>query len=126
MNDMIKDRIVCRISSEHVKERLLRETNLTLEKAIGISQVDEESKKQVKILKDETTTVESTMAIMKVKEEQNNRKCHRGEETVREQHRCKKCGTIHKWDECIAFGKMWQTRSFCQLLQGTKKSGGNY
>ena len=35
INDMIKDCIVCGISSEHVKERLLRETNLMLEKAIG-------------------------------------------------------------------------------------------
>ena len=33
-NDMIKDRIVCRINSEQEKERLLRETNLMLEKAI--------------------------------------------------------------------------------------------
>ena len=104
MNDMIKDRIVCGISSEHVKERLLRETNLALKKAIGIRQVDEESKKQVKILKDETTAVESTMEIMK-DEEQNSRKRHRGEETVRNQHRCRKCGTLHKWGECIAFGK---------------------
>ena len=69
----------------------MNETNLTLEKAIGISQVDEESKKQAKILKDETTTTESTMAIMKDKEEQNNRKRHRSEDTVRSQHRCKKC-----------------------------------
>ncbi|KAL5488586.1 hypothetical protein EMCRGX_G017553 [Ephydatia muelleri] len=87
MNNMIKDRIVCGNSSEHVKERLLRETNLTLEKAIGISQVDEESKKQAKILKKETTTTESTMAIMKDKEEQNNWKRHRSEDTVRSQHR---------------------------------------
>ena len=71
-SDMIKDRIVCGISSEHVKERLLRETNLTLEKAVSISQVDEESRKQVKTLKDETTTTESTMAIMKDKEERNS------------------------------------------------------
>ena len=82
---MIKDHIVCGIISEHVKERLLRETNLTLEKAIGISQVDEESKKQAKILNDETTTTESimSMAIMKDKEEQNNQKRHRSEDTVR-------------------------------------------
>ena len=69
---MIKDRIVCGISSERVKERLLRETNLTLEKAVSISQVDEESRKQVKTLKDETTTTESTMAIMKDREERNS------------------------------------------------------
>ena len=25
------------------------------------------------------------------------------------QHRCKKCGTVHKWAECFVFGKMWQT-----------------
>ena len=83
----------------------MRETNLTLEKAIGISQVDEESKKQANILKDETTTTQLSMAIMKDKEEQNTLKRHRSEDTVRSQHRCKKCGTLHKWAECIAFGK---------------------
>ena len=67
--------------------------------------MDEESKKQANILKDETTTTESTMAIMKDKEEQNTLKRHRSEDTVRSQHRCKKCGTLHKWAECIAFGK---------------------
>eukprot|EP00731_Ephydatia_muelleri_P007982 Em0004g320a len=53
-----------------------------LEKAIGISQVDEESKKQAKVLKDETTTTQSTMAIMKDKEEQNTLKRHRSEDTT--------------------------------------------
>ena len=71
-----------------------------LEKAIGISQVDEESKKQAKVLKDETTTIQSIMAIMKDKEEQNTLKRHRSEDTVRSQHRCKKCGTLYKWAEC--------------------------
>ena len=71
-----------------------------LEKAISISQVDEESKKQAKILKDETTTTQSMMAIMKDKEEQNTLKRHRSEDTVRGQHRCKKCGTLYKWAEC--------------------------
>ena len=70
-----------------------------LEKAIGISQVDEESKKQAKILKDETTTTQSMMAIMKDKE-QNTLKRHRSEETVRGQHRCRNSGTLYKWAEC--------------------------
>ena len=56
MNDIFKDRIMSGNSSEHVKEWLLRETNLTLEKAISNSHVDE-SRKQMKILMDETTDI---------------------------------------------------------------------
>ena len=46
-DDLIRDRIVCRTISEQVKERLLREDKLTLDKAISVCRADEESMRQI-------------------------------------------------------------------------------
>ena len=46
-DDLIRDRIVCGTISERVKERLLREDKLTLDKAISVCRADEESKRQI-------------------------------------------------------------------------------
>ena len=45
---LIRDRIVCRVTSQQLKERILREVDLTLEKAIALTRADEETKKQMK------------------------------------------------------------------------------
>ena len=45
---LIRDRIVCGVTSQQLKERMLREVDLTLEKAIALARADEETKKQVK------------------------------------------------------------------------------
>ncbi|CAC5362482.1 unnamed protein product [Mytilus coruscus] len=50
---LIRDRIVCGTNSSRVKERLLREDGLTLDKAVGICRADEESRKQMKTLNKE-------------------------------------------------------------------------
>ena len=50
--DLIKDRIVCGIQSDAVRKILLRETGLTLEKALSICSSSELSKQQVKDLAD--------------------------------------------------------------------------
>ena len=45
---LIRDRIVCGVTSQQLKERMLREVDLTLEKAIALARADEETKKQMK------------------------------------------------------------------------------
>lgn len=45
---LIRDRIVCGTNYPRVKERLLREDNLTLAKAISLCRADEESDKNTK------------------------------------------------------------------------------
>ena len=47
-DELIRDRIVCGTNSERVKERLLRDNELTLPKAITVCRADEESKRQIK------------------------------------------------------------------------------
>lgn len=53
VDETIRDRLVCGIISERVKERLLREQELSLDKAMLIRQVEEESNKQIKLLSEE-------------------------------------------------------------------------
>ena len=50
---LIRDRIVCGTNSDRVKEHLLREHDLTLDKAINICRSTEESKKQLKSMSEE-------------------------------------------------------------------------
>ena len=45
---MIKDRLICGVQDVKLKERLLREVDLTLDKALSISRAAEVSKIQVK------------------------------------------------------------------------------
>ena len=54
---MIRDRIVVGIKKITVKERLLREPELTLESAISICRADEESKKGLSIMAEEAEAV---------------------------------------------------------------------
>ncbi|KAG5893576.1 hypothetical protein JTB14_028343 [Gonioctena quinquepunctata] len=49
-SSLIKDRIVCGISDKRIKDRLLREQNLELNKAIEICKAAEESDKHIKKL----------------------------------------------------------------------------
>ena len=50
-DSLIRDRIVCGISSTHLRERLLRETDLSLPKAIDICRATEVSKSQAQHFK---------------------------------------------------------------------------
>ena len=49
-SELIQDRVVYGITSERVKERLLREQDLTLDKALELCRINEQSKEQMKVL----------------------------------------------------------------------------
>ncbi|KAK9745355.1 hypothetical protein QE152_g6948 [Popillia japonica] len=48
-DSLIKDRLVCGILSDHLREKLLGEKSLTLINCVNICRADEESRKQVKV-----------------------------------------------------------------------------
>lgn len=52
-DEMLRDRIVCGVHSEKVKERLLRDNELTLIKALSICRANEESQSRMKDLQQE-------------------------------------------------------------------------
>ena len=57
---MIRDRIVMGICDKAVQERLLRESDLTLEKAINFCRATEASKTQSKMIQGETAVNDDT------------------------------------------------------------------
>ncbi|XP_060073561.1 uncharacterized protein K02A2.6-like [Ylistrum balloti] len=127
-DEMLRDRIVCGVFSEKVKERLLRDNQLTLERAVTACRASEESQQMLKNL-----NTEEVNAVHKnhrdkqnrpPKERYTNRPTHsaRGgnkKQSVRgdnsnhsKQHvkqklfQCGRCGTKHGYRKCPAFGQI--------------------
>ncbi|CAC5359831.1 unnamed protein product [Mytilus coruscus] len=109
---LIRDRIVCGTNSSRVKERLLREDGLTLDKAVGICRADEESRKQMKTLNEE----EQVHALRRKTQNQrtNRNEGYAKKGPSRRDHKkresnssfsCGKCGTTHEKRNCPAYGK---------------------
>ncbi|GFX95940.1 uncharacterized protein TNCV_2085201 [Trichonephila clavipes] len=90
-NGLIRDRIVLEIKDSGLQERLLRENNLNIEKAIEIIRAAEASQEQIQNMKYDTA------ATNFAKENQNKPKT---------QYNYKKCGRKHKPLECPALGKI--------------------
>ena len=101
-DELIRDRIVCGTNSDKVKERLLREHDLTLAKAVSISRAEEESKKQMKYMSDDIA--EPVVHAMKhSKQKAAVRAPTTGAECNRQ---CQNCGSQqHPKGKCPAYGK---------------------
>ncbi|GBN53217.1 hypothetical protein AVEN_22342-1 [Araneus ventricosus] len=96
-NGLIRDRIVLGIRDNGLKERLLRESGLGLEKAIEIVRAAETSREQLRSMKEETA---ATVNSVKRNRRQNQPK------QSSQDYECKKCGRKHKPRECPAYGKV--------------------
>lgn len=90
-NSLIRDKIIIGIRDSVLQERLLRETNLTLEKSIEICRAYEISKQQVKTLQQNSEM--NVNAIKKTGERKENK------------FNCSRCNTQHGINKCPAFGK---------------------
>ena len=64
-DSLIRDQIVVGINDPKLRERLLRETDLTLEKAIKLCRITEQSKEQLKIFSSPATQTSSVDAVKK-------------------------------------------------------------
>ena len=118
VNDMVRDKFVFSIRDLSVKERLLGEDKLTLEKAISMARASEASKEQIKAMgtkeqKDKNPSVNEIRADGTTggdKQKQNPSRRPRpgaGSKKVK----CTFCGSSHSWGSCPAFGK---TCDYCQ------------
>lgn len=117
-DSLIRDRIICGINDSELKNRLLREGNLTLEKCVSMCKTEELARSQVKAIEEEVK-VEAVMTS-------TSRECTR-RQTEREQlgatsnqainfqqqRKCTKCNRYHKFRQCPAFGKRCNK---CQLF----------
>ncbi|CAC5369075.1 unnamed protein product [Mytilus coruscus] len=90
--ELVRDGIVCCTNSERVKQRLLRDDELTLAKAILACRADKESKRQIKNIKRRGNSARIKKKTMLSKEERKIKKCS-----------CGKCGIQHEKRNCPAY-----------------------
>jgi hypothetical protein len=74
-DDLLRDRIVTGIYSEETRKSLLRNTELTLEKAINTCQVNESSEKDLKLMQGATKDINAVKPFPK-KFNKNDRHTH--------------------------------------------------
>ncbi|GBP61465.1 Endogenous retrovirus group K member 8 Pol protein [Eumeta japonica] len=93
-DEILKDKIVFGIRSSQVREKLLTENRLDLNKAITICKTSEQASKQLEEFEGKNRADKVLIVRNKnVKQEQNK------------YFNCRRCGTNHKSRECPAFNK---------------------
>lgn len=118
-DSLIRDRIVCGTQSPAMRERLLREQNLTLDKCMQICRATEVSKENSKTIQGKT--VEEIHAMKKnprrdKKEEINCNFC--GNTHEKNKHKCPACGK-----KCKKCGKENHFAAKCKSKFETNKKG---
>ena len=114
-DSLIKDRIVCGIDNNSVRERLLRNTELTLEVAINTVRAAKTSKTQIETLTN--SALEAAAINLGRKQNQKIKPPLRKQplkltEQKQSKKTCGRCGSHHKPRECKAFG------TTCHRCQG--------
>ena len=110
-SELIRSRVVYGITSECVKERLLREQDLTLEKALELCRMNEQSKEQMKVL-------HKAQGVNSIRQQNTRTKTDRGKydancrrdfknDSKKQNHvlSCGKCDKSYPSRECPTFGK---------------------
>lgn len=89
-DSLLKDKIVFGVQSDAVREKLLTEENLDLNKAISMCRASEQATKQ---LKEMNISENSNVNLVKGKKKDSSK----------EMFMCTRCGTRHKKQSCPAF-----------------------
>ncbi|GFN74230.1 Pol polyprotein [Plakobranchus ocellatus] len=92
-DSLIRDRIICGIRSAQLKERMLRDSDLTLDKAISLGRAEEKAKQQLVEMRE--TKVEAVKTAKR-----------KDQRTKHKEYICKRCGTRHEPKKCPAWGKV--------------------
>ena len=108
-DELIRDRLVCGISSDSVRRSLLKETDLTLVKAVRICQINELTEQHSKALSapKQATTASSVDAVQIRSSKYRGRMKYTKSENSSMITSCKNCGGTHpaKREQCPAFGQ---------------------
>lgn len=105
--EMVRDKLVFGIKDNAVKERLLREDNLTLKKASDIARTSEISKQQIHAMKSTSNAYDvkeeyKTPGVNSVQRTQFNKK-QKTKKSRSNQSTCSFCGTKHAPKKCPAY-----------------------
>ena len=101
-DSLIRDQIVVGINDPKLRERLLRETDLTLEKAIKLCRITEQSQNQSKIFISPTTQTGNIDSVKKEAPPVDTAKSKN--EDPRRIMKCKFCAASHDRGNCPAYG----------------------
>lgn len=131
-NDMIRDKIVLSLNDQRLKDRLLRESDLTLERTVDICRAAKTARAQIHAM---TRPIQDRVIhdVSKIKdrdyEQLNNRKKKLTQsDTKTKNMMCKKCGKIHQPKQCPAYGltcrkcgKLNHNAKMCESTKATQK-----
>uniref|UniRef100_A0A6P7H8G7 Uncharacterized protein LOC114348527 n=1 Tax=Diabrotica virgifera virgifera TaxID=50390 RepID=A0A6P7H8G7_DIAVI len=113
-DSLIVTMIICGIKNNEIRERLLQEDGLTLEKAIELCQVIESSRARSEMMR-----VGAPSNVIEVEAVNKSGNRYQGGEKLKHQEvsqniqNCNKCGQrLHRINNCPAFGKVC---NFCKL-----------
>ena len=104
-DSLVRDKIVCGIRHDQVRGRLLRETDLTLEKAVGICRAAEASATQIKNLSVSDSQDAQAVHAVKSKKQPYRKPGSSGKSQPQGQGKCRYCGYTHKQKKCPAQGE---------------------
>ena len=99
-DSLIRDIIICGINDNCLCERLLREPELTLQKAVQLGHAAEETKRHVKELQNDTVHKKKFDGNGKKNVPRSSSGC--GKSLIKN---CKFCSYTHKRGNCSAYGK---------------------
>jgi len=103
-DSLIKDRLVGGILSDHVRGRLLRESDLTLRKAEDICRAAEATEAQLKLMNEEQSTLVNAIKHNQTKDKHSEAAAASRSETTTVN--CRYCGRIHQRRKCPAYGQV--------------------
>lgn len=107
-DELIRDRLVCGINNDAVRRLLLRESDLTLSKAVNMCQIHEISEQHSKTLQ-ATASVDAVRSRARSKfnssnQRQQNRSQRNSTVPAKLITSCNNCGGRHQIRQCPAFG----------------------
>ena len=108
-DSLIKDRLVCGVIKDSVRSRLLRETELTLQKAIDVCRAAETSSQQMKAIQSTSSgATGSNVDVVKRKSVKSKSLKSTDNKSAGStiKQKCGKCGYKHEPRKCPAFGKL--------------------
>ena len=124
-DSLIRDRVICGITSNTLRERLLREDDLKLEKAVTICRAAETTKKQVSEMKEEAASA-SVHYVQRGKKSDRNHRQEKGyaagpvrQSTFRKSRKkCQACGYNHPTSaRCPAVGQRCRNATLLIILR---------
>ncbi|CAI5674590.1 unnamed protein product [Oreochromis niloticus] len=103
-DELIRDRLVCDITSDSVRRSLLKETELTLAKAVRICQISELTDQHSKALSTPKHITSVSVDTVQIKHGKFKRKRNKPLTNIQD---CRNCGGSHpaKREQCPAFGQ---------------------